>query len=152
MIFYAIYKKQPKHFYYLSFQLQGGPRKELLFRNVVPGRAGRRGSPELSHSGEGFAWGMGGEGRGGHLRPVCGRSSVSNRPAAPRRPGRGAPLSAGAPAWERRRGWLGSTARMLVRLWEGRGTEARRELPGRTAASAQARTAGCVGLRRAAAA
>jgi hypothetical protein len=61
-IFYTIYKKQPKHFYYLSYQLQGGPRKELLFCNVVPGAAGQRGSPELSHSGGGFGRGMGGEG------------------------------------------------------------------------------------------
>jgi hypothetical protein len=62
VIFYAIYKKQPKHFYYLSYQLQGGPRKELQFRNVVPGRADRRGSPELSHSGGALGRGMGGEG------------------------------------------------------------------------------------------
>jgi hypothetical protein len=61
MIFYANYKIQPKHFYYLGYQLQGGPRKELQFHNVVPGRAGRRGSPELSHSGGGFGRG-GGEG------------------------------------------------------------------------------------------
>jgi hypothetical protein len=61
-IFYTIYKKQPKQFYYLSYQLQGGPRKELLFCNVVPGAAGQRGSPELSHSGGGFGRGMGGEG------------------------------------------------------------------------------------------
>jgi hypothetical protein len=60
MILYAIYKIQLKHFYYLGYQLQGGPRKELLFRNVVPGRAGRRGSPELSHSGGGFGRGMSG--------------------------------------------------------------------------------------------
>jgi hypothetical protein len=66
VIFYVIYKKQPKHFYYLSYQLQGGPRKELQFRNVVPRRTGRRGSPELSHSGAGFGRGMSGEGRGGH--------------------------------------------------------------------------------------
>jgi hypothetical protein len=62
VIFYEIYKKQPKHFYYLSFQLQGGPQKELQFRNVVPGRTGRHGSPELSHSGGGFGRGVGGEG------------------------------------------------------------------------------------------
>jgi hypothetical protein len=37
MIFYAIYKKQPKHFYYLSYQLQGGPRKDFPFCSVVPG-------------------------------------------------------------------------------------------------------------------
>jgi hypothetical protein len=61
-IFYAIYKKQPKHFYYLSYQLQGGPRKELLFCNVVLGAAGRHSSLELSHSGGGFGRGMGGEG------------------------------------------------------------------------------------------
>jgi hypothetical protein len=66
VIFYAIYKKQPKQFYYLSYQLQRGPRKDFQIRNVVPGRTGRRGSPELSHSGGGFGWGMGGEGRGGH--------------------------------------------------------------------------------------
>jgi hypothetical protein len=61
-IFYAIYKKQPKHFYYLSYQLQGGPRKDLLFCNVVPWWAGRRGLPELSHFGGGIGWGMGGVG------------------------------------------------------------------------------------------
>jgi hypothetical protein len=52
--------------YYFSALLQGGPRKELQIRNVVPGQTGRRGSPELSHSGGGFGRGMGGEGRGGH--------------------------------------------------------------------------------------
>jgi hypothetical protein len=57
VIFYAIYNKQPKQFYYLSYQLQGGPRKELQFRNVVPGRTGRRGSPELGRSGGGFGRG-----------------------------------------------------------------------------------------------
>jgi hypothetical protein len=31
-ILYGIYKKQPKHFYYLSYQLQGGPRKELFLQ------------------------------------------------------------------------------------------------------------------------
>jgi hypothetical protein len=66
VIFYAIYKKQPRHFYYLSFQLQGGPQKELQFRNVVPGRTGRRGSPELSNSSGALGRGMGGGGRGGH--------------------------------------------------------------------------------------
>jgi hypothetical protein len=66
MIFYAIYKIQPKHFYYLGYQLQGGPRKEVSFCNVVPGWAGRCDSPELSHSGGGFGCGMSGKGRGGH--------------------------------------------------------------------------------------
>jgi hypothetical protein len=62
VIFYAIYKKQPKQFYYFIYQLQGGPRKELQIRNVVPGWTGRRDSPELSHSSGGFGRGMGGEG------------------------------------------------------------------------------------------
>jgi hypothetical protein len=89
MILYAIYKIQPKHFYYLGYQLQGGPRKELLFCNVVPGRAGRRGAPELSHSGGGFGRGVGGEGRGAHHRPICGRGRTEGRrwKAGRRRPG-----------------------------------------------------------------
>jgi hypothetical protein len=37
---------------------------------------------------------------------------------------------------------------MLGRWWEGRGTDARRGLPGRTAASVCAVTAGCAGRRR----
>jgi hypothetical protein len=66
VIFYVIYKKQSRHFYYLSFQLQGGPQKELQFRNVLPRRTGRHGSPELSHSGGALGRGIGGGGRGGH--------------------------------------------------------------------------------------
>jgi hypothetical protein len=40
-IFYAIYKKQPNHFTIGVNLLQGGPRKEIFFCNVVPrGAAG----------------------------------------------------------------------------------------------------------------
>jgi hypothetical protein len=37
MIFYAIYKKQPNHITIGVNLLQGGPRKDLFFCNVVPG-------------------------------------------------------------------------------------------------------------------
>jgi hypothetical protein len=41
MIFYAIYKKRPNHFTIGVNLLQGGPRKESVFCNVVPrGAAG----------------------------------------------------------------------------------------------------------------
>jgi hypothetical protein len=58
-IFYTIYKKQPKHFYYWSYQLQGGPQKDLLFCNVIPGGgrparlAGIRRARLRSRTGEG---------------------------------------------------------------------------------------------------
>jgi hypothetical protein len=38
VIFYAIYKNQPKGFTIGVDLLQGGPRKELFFCNVAPGR------------------------------------------------------------------------------------------------------------------
>jgi hypothetical protein len=66
VIFYAIYKVQQICFNYLSYLLRIRPWKDFQIRNVTPGRTGRRGSPELSHSGGGFGRGMGGEGRGGH--------------------------------------------------------------------------------------
>jgi hypothetical protein len=62
VIFYAIYKKQPKQFYYLSYQLQGGPRKELQIRNVVPGRTGRRGEAKFRRAAAGLGQGRAGEG------------------------------------------------------------------------------------------
>jgi hypothetical protein len=43
MILYAIYKKQPNGFTIWVTNLQGGPRKEVLLCNVVPGAPGRRG-------------------------------------------------------------------------------------------------------------
>jgi hypothetical protein len=42
-ILYTIYKKQPTGFTIGVTLLQGGPRKDLLFCNVAPGAAGRRG-------------------------------------------------------------------------------------------------------------
>jgi hypothetical protein len=39
MIFYTIYKKQPNHFTIGVNLLQGGPRKEIFFCNVAPGRS-----------------------------------------------------------------------------------------------------------------
>jgi hypothetical protein len=125
MIFYEIYKIQPKHFYYLGYQLQGGPRKELQFRNVVPGRAGRRGSPELRHSGEGFGRGMGGEGRGGYYGSVCGfRRVVEHWWAAGRwRPGGLAAVpigSGGAPFWEGD-GWCWAVWEAVWSCWTAAG-------------------------------
>jgi hypothetical protein len=43
MMFYAIYKKQPNGFTIGVILLQGGPRIDLGFCNVVLGVAGRRG-------------------------------------------------------------------------------------------------------------
>jgi hypothetical protein len=60
-IFYTIYKKQPKHFYYWSYQLQGGPRKETCLCNVAPGTVVRRGSGEIPAGVAGVRPGEGGE-------------------------------------------------------------------------------------------
>jgi hypothetical protein len=57
VISYAIYNNQENCNTIADILLQGGPRKDLLFCNVAPGRTGRRGSPELSHSGGGFGRG-----------------------------------------------------------------------------------------------
>jgi hypothetical protein len=72
MIFYAIYKKQPNALYYLSYQLQEGPRKEFLFCNVVPGTAGRRLGPKSGEVGAGVGGERWGKGSGPHRRPICG--------------------------------------------------------------------------------
>jgi hypothetical protein len=88
MIFYAIYKKQPKHFYYLSYQLQGGPRKDSFLCNVAPGAvadAGWANSGEARRSlaGEGREEGLGvtrvlfGSSVGGERLPVGGTPAAS---------------------------------------------------------------------------
>jgi hypothetical protein len=66
VIFYAIYKNQEITFTIGVHLLQQGPWKDFGFRNMVPERTGRRGSPELCHSGGVLGRGMGGGGRGGH--------------------------------------------------------------------------------------
>jgi hypothetical protein len=47
VIFYAIYKNQPKGFTISVDLLQQGPYKESEFRNVVPGRPGSGGSAKF---------------------------------------------------------------------------------------------------------
>jgi hypothetical protein len=47
VMFYAIYKNQQTHFTILVALLQGGPRKDVPFCNVVLGAAGRRGEAKF---------------------------------------------------------------------------------------------------------
>jgi hypothetical protein len=74
--FYAIYKKQAIHFTIGVTVLQGGPRKDLWFRNVAPGRgrsarvAGIRRARRRSWPGKG--WG----GAYGPLGSYLGTGSV----------------------------------------------------------------------------
>jgi hypothetical protein len=123
-IFYVIYKKQPKHFYYLSYQLQGGPRKDLFFCNVVPGAraavrfAGIRRARRRFWPGEdgGRVYGPQGLGLGGYLAHGGGRR-------APESSGRTAGVP-GAPSVVRRRGALGGLGMRAVwgrseLRWEG---------------------------------
>jgi hypothetical protein len=61
-IFYAIYNNQQEALYYLSYHLQEGPRKELLFCNVVPGAADRRGWSNSRRARRRLGQGRAGEG------------------------------------------------------------------------------------------
>jgi hypothetical protein len=123
-ILYVIDKKQPKHFYYLSYQLQGGPRKDLFFCNVVPGAraavrfAGIRRARRRFWPGEdgGRVYGPQGLGLGGYLAHGGGRR-------APESSGRTAGVP-GAPSVVRRRGALGGLGMRAVwgrseLRWEG---------------------------------
>jgi hypothetical protein len=62
VIFYAIYKNQQTHFTILVALLQGGPRKDLCFCNVVLGAAGRRGEAKFRRAAAGLGLGRAGEG------------------------------------------------------------------------------------------
>jgi hypothetical protein len=46
---------------------------------VVPSHGWGWGLPELGRSGDGFGRGMGGEGRGAHHGPICGRGRAEGR-------------------------------------------------------------------------
>jgi hypothetical protein len=61
-ICYTIYKKQPKHFYYLSYQLQGGTRKDFPFFNVAPGHRPAAVRPNSGQPPAGAGWTRAGEG------------------------------------------------------------------------------------------
>jgi hypothetical protein len=105
-IFYAIYKNQPNHKYYLSYPFAVRPLERSFLLQCDPWA---RAAAVRRQIWPGIARVRPGKGRGGlrgslgfGLWPrMGGKSLVSNRPAASRRPGRGAPLSGGAPAWER---------------------------------------------------
>jgi hypothetical protein len=62
-IFYAIYKKQPKHFYYLSYPFAGRPSERSLALQCGPWAAGQR------RSGQTAGPGRPGTGGGGALGP-----------------------------------------------------------------------------------
>jgi hypothetical protein len=61
-IFYAIYKKQPNHFTIGVNLLQGGPRKDSGFCNVVLGAAGRCGGVKSGEARRSFGRGRTGGG------------------------------------------------------------------------------------------
>jgi hypothetical protein len=65
VIFYAIYKNQPKGFTIWVDLLQGGPREETSFCNVVLGTAGRRGEAKFRRAAAGLGRGRAGEGSRG---------------------------------------------------------------------------------------
>jgi hypothetical protein len=104
VISYAIYKNQPLTFTIGVALLQQGPWEDFYFRNVVHGQTGRRGSPELSHSGGALGLGM-----GGGIQGIGRRAMTSGRRG---RPWERAP--AGPDAEGRRRG-----ARVLA-FWRRR--------------------------------
>jgi hypothetical protein len=100
MIFYAIYKKQGNHFTIGVTLLQGDPRKESWFCNVVP-RGGRPARLGQFRRGSLPAWPGKGWGRVlGSLGAYLGtRTGVERlRRAARRRPGRGGRCGCPAPA------------------------------------------------------
>jgi hypothetical protein len=97
-------QEKPKHFYYLSYQLQGGPRKESLFCNVVPGAGGRRGLSKIPASSSSAGPGKG----GGRVYVLLGvrfgarlwaRGCRRARPAELRLGSRGGSVSAMKGAW-----------------------------------------------------
>jgi hypothetical protein len=57
VIFYAIYKNQQTHFTILVALLQGGPRKDLGFCNVAPGRPGSGGPAKFRRAAAGLGQG-----------------------------------------------------------------------------------------------
>jgi hypothetical protein len=84
VIFYAIYKNQPLTFTIGVALLQGGPRKELFLRNVVPGSGGQRGVAQFRRGPAGARSGRVGERSRVHWGPVCGvgqgRGGAGERP------------------------------------------------------------------------
>jgi hypothetical protein len=122
-IFYAIYKKRPKNFYYLSYQLQGGPQKETFLCNVAPGTAGRCGRLD-----SGDRWRRDWSGTGGEglwvARVRFGRSVGGEKPPVGGAPAAGCGGRRGpcCGAVEPRRGWPGRDKGR-----RGGGTRARRD-------------------------
>jgi hypothetical protein len=66
VIFYIIYKNQQTHFTILVALLQGGPRKDLGFCNVAPGRPGRGGLAKFRRAAAGLGQGRASGGARGH--------------------------------------------------------------------------------------
>jgi hypothetical protein len=142
--------------------LQQGPWEDFCFRNVVPGRGGRRGVAKFRRCAAGFRPGRVGEGSRGPKGLVCGRRWVEKPPvrAGRRRPGGLAAVRLG-PAGLRPGSGGGGAGKVV----EGRvaqlgclagGGKAgvprlAEELHGRSCVGLH-RAAGCAGLRRAAAA
>jgi hypothetical protein len=54
VMFYAIYKNQQTHFTILVALLHGGPRKDLGFCNVAPGRPGSGGPAKFRRAAAGL--------------------------------------------------------------------------------------------------
>jgi hypothetical protein len=65
VIFYAIYKNQQLTFTISVALLQGGPRKDLGFCNVAPGRPGSGGPAKFRRAAAGLGRGRAGKGSRG---------------------------------------------------------------------------------------
>jgi hypothetical protein len=111
VIFYAIYKKQESHFYYLSYPFAGRPSERNFVLQCGPGRPGSGGPAKFRPT---AGWGRPGTGGGGSLGPrgpIPGLSCGGERAGEGRRRRPGTvTAAAGIPAaWARCRGvgWLG---------------------------------------------
>jgi hypothetical protein len=105
MIFYAIYKKQPKHFYYLSYPFAVRPLKRFFLLQCSPWAAGQRWSGQIlanrrpGPAGHGRGRGLGSLGTDSHAQSQRGKGRRGGR----RQPGRGSRGGRPVPvraAWE----------------------------------------------------
>jgi hypothetical protein len=139
-IFYAIYRKQPKHFYYLSYPFAGRPSKRTSVLQCGPwgGRPARLAGIEPLRWGirPGDGWRRKRRSPTTCLWPQTGGGAlVGGRPPAPRRHGRGTARSGEDASWEagavvlERSGRPCDTARMA---WDrGQSARGRGNSPGR---------------------
>jgi hypothetical protein len=122
MSFYAIYKNQENCNTIGDILLQGGPQKDLLFCNVVPGRGAAAVTVKFWRGLAGVRPGRVGERSTGHWGPVCVSLGARGGRWEGARRRSGAPATAAGNAGEGRglRRWLGGR-RVVVELEVGAG-------------------------------